>query len=122
MPTPILMKTSQRLTAIKLVHTVAWAAFAACIVAIPIASLMGKHLVAAWLAGIVFAEVLVLAFNQWSCPLTSIAARYTEDRRPNFDIYLPLWLAKYNKQIFGPLYVAGMLFAFVHWLQSSALQ
>jgi hypothetical protein len=122
MPAPTLMTTSQRLIAIKLAHTIVWALFAGCILAIPIASLMGEHRVAAWLAAIVFVEVLVLAFNRWSCPLTSIAAAYTADRRPNFDIYLPQWLARYNKQIFGPLYVAAILFALVHWLQASAFQ
>jgi hypothetical protein len=33
--------------------------------------------------------------------LTNVAARYTNDRRDNFDIVLPLWLARYNKIIFG---------------------
>jgi hypothetical protein len=113
------VSASQRLKTIKLVHTLAWALFAGCIIAIPIATLLSEHRVAAWLAGIVFVEILVLAFNQWSCPLTSIAARYTEDRRPNFDIYLPQWLAKYNKQIFGPLYIAGMLFALANWLHAA---
>jgi hypothetical protein len=122
MPAPILLTASQRLITIRVVHTMVWALFAACIVAIPIASLIGEHRIAAWLAAIVFVEVLVLAINRWSCPLTSIAARYTEDRRPNFDIYLPQWLARYNKQIFGPLYVAGILFAFVHWLHASSPQ
>ena len=46
-----------------------------------------------------------------SCPLTSIAARYTDDRRANFDIYLPEWLARHNKAVFGALYVAGILVA-----------
>jgi hypothetical protein len=44
-------------------------------------------------------EVAVLVLNRMRCPLTGIAARFTEDRRANFDIYLPLWLARYNKQI-----------------------
>lgn len=118
MPAPTLPTTSQRLNAIKIAHTIVWALFAGCILAIPVASLLGEHRIAAWLAAIVFAEVLVLLLNQWSCPLTSVAARYTEDRRPNFDIYLTQWLARYNKQIFGPLYVAGMLFALVQWLRS----
>ena len=46
-------------------------------------------------------------------PLTAWAARYTTDRRDNFDIYLPLWLARHNKSIFGALYVAGAVFALV---------
>ena len=40
-------------------------------------------------------------------------ARYTDDRRPNFDIYLPSWLARYNKQIFGSLFAAGILLVLV---------
>ena len=60
-----------------------------------------------------------MALNKWSCPLTAVAARYTEDRRPNFDIYLPEWLAKYNKHIFGPLYIAGVVFALAHWMRAS---
>jgi hypothetical protein len=110
---------SRSLTLVKTLHTLAWAVFAGCIVAIPLASWQGAHRAAAWLAAIVFAEVLVLAFNKWSCPLTAVAARYTEDRRPNFDIYLPEWLARYNKQIFGSLYVAGLVYALAHWAFAS---
>jgi len=51
----------------------------------------------------------VLWLNGWRCPLTDVAARYTDDRRANFDIYLPEWLARYNKQIFGPMYAVGLI-------------
>jgi hypothetical protein len=63
----------------------------------------------------VFVEVLVLVFNRWRCPLTPIAARYTADRRDNFDIYLPEWLARHNKLIFGLLYSVGLLYTFARW-------
>jgi hypothetical protein len=66
--------------------------------------------VAYLLVGIVMVEVAILVFNRMRCPLTAVAARYTMDRRDNFDIYLPLWLARYNKQIFGTLFVAGVLY------------
>jgi hypothetical protein len=59
-----------------------------------------------------------LMTNQWRCPLTSIAARYTDERRDNFDIYLPEWLAKHNKSIFGVLYVAVVVFALVQWVRA----
>jgi hypothetical protein len=49
------------------------------------------------------------------CPLTRVAARYSDDQRDNFDIYLPLWLARYNKLIFGGLFIAGLLFALACW-------
>jgi hypothetical protein len=50
---------------------------------------------------VVFVEVLVLVFNDWHGPLTPVAARFTTDRRDNFDIFLPEWLARYNKEMFG---------------------
>jgi membrane-bound metal-dependent hydrolase YbcI (DUF457 family) len=112
--------TPRSLKSIKAVHTLVWAIFAGCILAIPLVSWQGAHGAAAWLAVIVFAEVLVLALNKWSCPLTAVAARYTEDRRPNFDIYLPEWLARYNKPIFGALYIAGVVYALAHWARASS--
>jgi hypothetical protein len=63
-------------------------------------------------------ECAVLALNRGSCPLTDLAARYTDERRDNFDIYLPLWLARYNKTIFGSLFVVGELFVLASWLSS----
>lgn len=98
------------LRAIKIVHTVAWAFFAGCIVAIPVAAALGRIRVAIVFIAIVFVEVLVLMANRCRCPLTDVAARYTDDRRDNFDICLPLWLARYNKQIFGTLYVAAVIY------------
>jgi hypothetical protein len=71
--------------------------------------------VALLLIGIVMVEIAILAFNRMRCPLTAIAARYTSDRRDNFDIYLPLWVARYNKQIFGTLFGAGVLYTIIQW-------
>jgi hypothetical protein len=70
----------------------------------------GRFGAAAILAPLVLGEVVVLWLNRWSCPLTAVAARYTDDRRANFDIFLPEWLARYNKQIFGPVYVVGITY------------
>jgi hypothetical protein len=104
------------LTAIKVLHTIVWALFAGCILAIPIASWYGANRVALWLAAIVSVEVAVLALNKWRCPLTALAARYPTERRANFDIYLPEWLAKHNKVIFGTIYLVGVATAGVRWV------
>jgi hypothetical protein len=96
---------------IKTVHTLAWAIFAGSVVAIPILAWQGRWTATAIAIGLVTGECLVLAFNRMRCPLTDVAARYTDDRRANFDIYLPEWLARYNKQIFGTLFVAGLVVA-----------
>jgi hypothetical protein len=102
---------------IKLLHTVVWAVFAGAIVVIPIAAGLQRWRFALLLIGVVSLEGLVLAFNRMMCPLTSVAARYTDNRQENFDIYLPLWLARYNKHIFGTLYFGGVMFTIVQWLQ-----
>ena len=104
------------LRAIKAVHTLVWAFFAGAIVAIPFATWLGEFTWVARLAAVVLIEVAILALNGMRCPLTAIAARYTEDRRDNFDIYLPLWLATHNKQVFGALFIAGLVFALTRWL------
>ena len=93
------MRPNTVLRSIKFLHTAIWLLFALCIVAIPIRGYVGRFRQAAWLVCIVLLEVLVLVINRLRCPLTDIAARYTEDRRDNFDIYLPLWLARHNRRL-----------------------
>ena len=80
------MSPSVALQAVKFVHTLAWAFFAGCI-----------------------------AINGWRCPLTDVAARYTADRRDNFDIFLPELLARHDKLIFGSLFVAATVYTLIAW-------
>ena len=115
MDTPHPDQAAASLRVIKVVHTVVWALFAGCIVALPIVVWHRNLSGALTLIVIVALEVIVLLINRLRCPLTAVAARYTDDRRDNFDIYLPLWLARYNKHIFGALYAAGILYSIVVW-------
>jgi len=109
------MEGRSRLRAVKLIHTVAWAFFAGCIFLIPVAAWQGRFTTVVVLAALVLLEIAILLANRWRCPLTGVAARYTVDRRDNFDIYLPLWIARYNKVIFGWLFAAGLAFALARW-------
>ena len=111
--------SAARLRSIRIAHTIAWAFFAGCILGIPIAASRDSFRLAALLAAFVSIELAILAANRCRCPLTAVAARYTEDRRPNFDIYLPEWLARYNKEIFGTLLVAGLAYAVLRWKAST---
>lgn len=106
------------LRAVKLAHTAVWAFFASCVLAIPVVTWEGSYGRAGLLIGVVAIEVLVLLLNRWRCPLTPVAARYTTDRRDNFDIYLPEWLARNNKLLFGALYVVGILYTLIRWARS----
>jgi cbb3-type cytochrome oxidase subunit 1 len=103
------------LVLIKLVHTIVWAFFVACILGIFWAAQRERFDWALWLIGAVLVEVVVLAVNRLRCPLTPIAARYTEERAANFDIYLPLFVARFNKEIFGSLFVLGVAYTAYRW-------
>jgi hypothetical protein len=106
------------LRAVKILHTFVWAFFVACILAIPLFTTLARFRLAALFVAIVALEVAVLAFNGMRCPLTDVAARYTDHREANFDIYLPEWLARNNKAIFGALYVIAGVFLLARWLVS----
>ena len=99
--------TNSALVRIKLFHTAVWFIFAACIVMIPLAGARHQFVVAVVLSGLVVVECAVLAMNRGRCPLTDMAGHYTDERADNFDIYLPLWLARWNKTIFGTIFVLG---------------
>ena len=105
------------LVAIKLLHTLVWALFVACILGIFAAAGSGRFDLALTLIAVVMVEVLVLVFNRMRCPLTGVAARFTDERADNFDIYLPLWIARHNKAVFGSLYALGIVYTWVAWVR-----
>ena len=103
------------LVAIKLLPTLIWAIMAESILTLPATALLQRFNAATILTVIIFADCGVLAFNEGGCPLTGLAARFTSDRADNFDIYLPNWLARHNKLIFGTLFVVNELFVLWCW-------
>jgi hypothetical protein len=109
------------LTAIKLLHTVIWAFLAASIMVLPVLGVLRRFRWAAILTVIVLLECGVLAANGIRCPLSDLAARYTDERASNFDIYLPNWLASHNKAIFGTLFVVSELIVLWCWLKRARL-
>ncbi len=114
------MNASQQehaLSAIKTLHTAIWAVMVACILTIPWAAWVHRFRLAAALSAVVWLECGLLAINRGRCPITNVAARYTADREPNFDIYLPVWLARWNKEIFGTLFAIGEIALLVLWLR-----
>jgi hypothetical protein len=100
---------------IKLLHTVVWAMLAGCIIALPVASQRHRIDVVVLLMFIILIECGILGLNYFICHDTAFAAIYTEDRRDSFDIYLPNWMARYNKTIFGTLFIINELVVVWHW-------
>ncbi|HWT67051.1 MAG TPA: glycosyltransferase family 2 protein [Terracidiphilus sp.] len=107
------------LVLLRLAHTAIWAFFVAAILAIPVAGALGRFQLASWLTVIVLGECMALAFNHWHCPISNLANKLTDDRTPNYDIYLPAWLARKNTQIFGTLFVLSLLMLAEEWWRHS---
>lgn len=54
-------------------------------------------------------EGLVLVIFKKICPVTIMARKYSDSQEPNFDIYLPKWLAKYNKEIYTTIVLVAIV-------------
>jgi len=106
------------LTTIKVLHTAVWAFIAGCIIALPFVAWCGAFRWAAILSIVVLVECGVLLANGWRCPMTDLAAKYTPETSANFDIYIPNWLARHNKTIFGALFLVNEAIVVVVWLRS----
>jgi hypothetical protein len=111
----VMLQPGTSLRLIKVAHTAVWALFAGSILVIPVLAWHELWFATTLLIALVLVECLVLVVNRMRCPLTDVAARYTDDRRDNFDIYLPEWLARHNKRSFGWLFVAGLVLTAVQW-------
>jgi hypothetical protein len=109
---------SQRrmLIATKLLHTVVWVVQGGGILSLPFLAWRGAFGWAAMITVFLLCHAAVLRLNERRCPLTDVAVRYTSDRSPNFDAYVPVWLARHNLAIFAPLFVVNELVVLAFWL------
>ncbi|PHR13211.1 MAG: hypothetical protein COA40_06875 [Aequorivita sp.] len=96
---------SRKLLFIKIVHTVIWLFFNVVIFYLLYAAITDKIDSWVWICiGLVIIEALVLLAFKMFCPLTVLARKYSDSTRDNFDIFLPNWLAKYNKLIYSAIF------------------
>ena len=106
------MAPKDKLLLIKIAHTVIWALFVGIIFYILYSGITDQVTTFTWIGiGIIIGEGLVLLLFKMFCPLTVMARRYSDSQKHNFDIFLPEWLAKYNKLIFTTLFLIGVVFA-----------
>jgi len=114
------MNPSEKLTAVKIVHTLIWLFFVAAIFYILYSGISNKITIYTWFAiGLIIAEGVVLVLFKMFCPLTLIARKYSDSEKDNFDIYLPNWLARYNKIIFTTIYLVGVIIVLIRVMGSS---
>lgn len=110
------MKAAVSLNIIKGIHTFIWLVFVMIISFVSWSGISGNINLYSWLAvTAVLIEGLVLVISKGRCPLTVLAAKYSNSSKENFDIFLPLWLAKYNKQIFGTVFACSFILVLLHY-------
>lgn len=103
------MNGKAKLILIKGLHTAIWLVMAGASFYILYCGISGRRDIVLWVSiGLLILETLVLLANRWTCPLTPIAMKYTDNRQDNFDIYLPIAIARYNKFIFGSIFLLGL--------------
>ena len=108
------MDDSEKLFAIKLVHTVIWLFFVLVIFYILYSGITDQVSSFTYIAiGLVIVEGIVLLLFKMFCPLTVVARKYSTSKKDNFDIFLPNWLARYNKIIFTTIYLIGVLIVLI---------
>ncbi len=91
-----------QLRTIKIIHTVVWIFFNVVIFYLLYAVIANRIDFLVWFGlGLFLAEGIVLLLFKNMCPLTVMARKYSDSPKNNFDIYLPEWLAKYNKLIYS---------------------
>lgn len=104
------MGIHKKLLAIKLLHTLVWSFFVFIIFYIVYSGIANQITTFTWIAiGLVVGEGLVLLIFKMFCPLTLMARKYSDSQKENFDIFLPNWLAKYNKLIFSSIFIFGVV-------------
>lgn len=101
---------NKKLLFIKSLHTVIWLFFNVVIFYLLYAAIANKIDIWVWICiAIVFMEGLVLLAFKMFCPLTVLARKYSDSTRANFDIFLPNWLAKYNKLIYTTIFGTAVI-------------
>ncbi len=103
------MNPAKKLLAIKLIHTLIWAFFVVVIFYVLYSGIANKITPYTWIGiALVIGEGVTLLIFHMFCPLTLIARKYSNSEKDNFDIFLPNWLAKYNKQIFTTIFIVAV--------------
>ncbi len=104
------MTNNKKLKTIKVIHTLIWIFMVVVIFYVLYCGIYDNVNLLTWLSiAIVIMEGIVLMSFKMYCPLTILARKFSDSTKDNFDIYLPNWIARYNKQIFTTIYLLAII-------------
>lgn len=96
------MTENLKLGLVKVFHTLIWVFFNLVIFYLLYAVIANKIDKWVWICiSLILLEGVILVVFKNICPVTLIARKYSKSPKDNFDIYLPNWLARYNKEIYS---------------------
>jgi hypothetical protein len=113
------MTDNTKLIAVKTVHTLVWIFFNIVIFYLLYAVILGRIDKWIWIClSLIASEGVVLLIFKNVCPITIVARKYSDSSKENFDIYLPNWLAKYNKEIYISIVFLAVLILIYRWVEN----
>jgi len=99
-----------KLTVVKVIHTLVWIFFNVVIFYFVYSAIADQIGLWTWIClSLIAGEGIVLLLSGNVCPITTVARNYSNSKQENFDIYLPIWLAKYNKEIYSIIVWVGVV-------------
>lgn len=112
------MNNQAKLILVKIIHTLVWLFFNVVLFYMAYAVIINKIDKFVWFGmGLIVLEGMVLLIFNKVCPLTIVARKYSDSPKDNFDIYLPNWLAKWNKTIYTTMFgliMCGLIYRIVN--------
>ncbi len=104
------MTDDVKLFYIKLLHTLIWIGFNIVIFYFVYSAAINDINNWTWIClSLIAIETITLAVFKTMCPVTLVARKYSDSTRDNFDIFLPNWLARHNKEIYSVIVVIGVM-------------
>jgi len=98
------MDNRSKLLTIKIAHTIVWTFYNGVMFYLLYAVIADRIDKWVWVClGLFALEGSILLLFRNMCPLTVMARRFSDSKKDNFDIFLPNWLARYNKLIYSIL-------------------
>jgi hypothetical protein len=111
------MIDADRLTVVRVVHTLIYVVMAASALLVLYAGVTGAT--GPWLwaaAGLTVIESVVFIGNGMRCPLTAVAVRYGARKDGAYDTLFPDRITRHTATVFGPIMAVGLILILLRWL------
>lgn len=107
---------SNKLFFIKLIHSTLFLFISACTIYVLYSGIAKNYNWTLFLAiGVVLIEGVVLIFNNWRCPLTTLAKKYGAEKGSVTDIFCPKWFVPHVFQSLTVVFVSGLILLGLNW-------